>query len=276
MNPFDIFLVNPIFNLLVAIYKVLEATSIPGALGFAIIALTAILKITTWPLTKNQLESTKKMADLKPHIERIKKEHGHDKVKHQEEITKLYKEHGINPLASCLPMIIQILPFFALYNVLSKIVSINGTDALAKINERLYIAALHLQNSPSTDFFGLNLAAKPAQWREIGILILAVPLITALFQLVQSQMMLPHKEPKDSPPAGGKDVEKKEEDMSAQIQSQMALFMPATMAWVAYSFPIGLSLYLNTFTILGIIQQYKLAGTGALTKYLPKKLKRLI
>lgn len=272
MNPFDIFLANPIFNLLVAIYKVLEAASIPGALGFAIIILTAILKTATWPLTKNQLESTKKMADLKPHIERIKKEHGHDKVKHQEEITKLYKEHGINPLASCLPMIIQILPFFALYNVLSKIVSINSADALAKINERLYTAALHLQNPPSTDFFGLNLAAKPAQWREIGILILAIPLITALFQLVQSQMMLPHKEPKDK----AKDIEKKEEDMSAQIQSQMALFMPATMAWVAYSFPIGLALYLNTFTIIGIIQQYKLAGTGALTKYLPKKLKRLI
>ena len=105
MNPFEVFLTTPILNLLIAIFKVLASIGVPGALGLSIIALTAIIRLALWPLTSSQLRSTQKMAALKPHLDRIKVEHGHDKIRHQQEVSKLYKEHGVNPLAGCLPVL---------------------------------------------------------------------------------------------------------------------------------------------------------------------------
>lgn len=268
MNPFDLLLINPLFNLLIAIYKVLTAISIPGALGFAIILLTIIIRLLVWPLTTSQLKSTQKMAALKPHLDRIKAEHGHDKLKHQQEITKLYKEHGVNPLSGCLTAILQAVPFFALYNVLIKVVQVNSGDVLAKINERLYSPYLHLSGVPNTDFLGLDLAVKPSQWREVGLFILLLPIATAVLQFVLSKMMSPAQ---TNLPVGKVEGKGDLQDTMTQVQSQMVLFIPATLAYVAYIFPVGLSLYLNTFTVIGIVQQYRINGPGGLSKYLPEK-----
>ncbi|MEK9147110.1 MAG: YidC/Oxa1 family membrane protein insertase [Patescibacteria group bacterium] len=267
MNPFDLLFVNPLFNLLIAIYKGLAAAAIPGALGFAIILLTIIIRLLVWPLTASQLKSTQKMAALKPHLDRIKAEHGHDKVRHQQEITKIYKEHGVNPLSGCLTAILQAVPFFALYNVLIKIVQVNSGDALAKINERLYLPLLHLKEIPNTDFLGLDLATKPSQWREVGLLILLIPIATGVLQFILSKMMAPTSAKLPVKVDGKQNIE----DTMSQVQSQMVLFIPATLAYVAYTFPLGLSLYLNTFTVIGIVQQYLIAGPGGLSKYLPEK-----
>ena len=260
MNPFEVFLTTPILNLLVALYKALNAIYLPGALGFAIILLTVIVRMILWPLTTSQLKSSQKMAALKPHLDRIKAEHGHDKVRHQQEVNKLYKEHGVNPLAGCLPLLLQIPVFIALYNVLLKIVQVNG-DFLAGINQRLYSPFLYLESVPDVSFF---------EWQQIGILLLAIPIITGLLQFIQSKMLSPAKPPVKVQP------EKKEgkgelEDSMAAMQSQMILIMPVMIAFFSYGFPVGLSLYWNTFTIIGIIQQYKISGPGGLNKYLPKQ-----
>jgi len=269
MNPFEVFLTTPILNLLVALYKALNAIYLPGALGFAIILLTVIVRMILWPLTTSQLKSSQKMAALKPHLDRIKAEHGHDKVRHQQEVNKLYKEHGVNPLAGCLPLLLQIPVFIALYNVLLKIVQVNG-DFLAGINQRLYPPFLYLESVPDVSFFGFNLSSKPNEWQQIGILLLAIPIITGLLQFIQSKMLSPVKPPVKVQP------EKKEgkgelEDSMAAMQSQMILIMPVMIAFFSYGFPVGLSLYWNTFTIIGIIQQYKISGPGGLNKYLPRQ-----
>jgi len=265
MNPFDVFLTNPILNLLIAIYKVLEALNFPGSLGFAIILLTSVIRFALWPLTSSQLKSTQKMAELKPHLQRIKSEHGHDKVKHQEEVTKLYKEHGVNPLAGCLPLLLQIPVFIALYNVLLKTVQFQG-DLLTTINSKLYFSALHLSKIPDTSFLGFNLADKPNQWQELGFIILIFPVFTGLTQLIQSKMIATASPKPQKTGDGKQDLE----DSMAQVQSQMTLIMPLMIAFFSYGFPLGLSLYWNTFTIIGIIQQYVIAGAGSLNKYLPE------
>src|SRR3989304_878501 len=128
MNPFDVFLPQPILNILLIFYKLLDAINVPWALGFAIILLTVVVRMAVWPLTSSQLKSAQKMAQLKPHLSRLKEKHGHDKTRHQQEITRLYKEHGVNPLAGCLPLILQIPVFIALYQVLLKIVDFNKAD----------------------------------------------------------------------------------------------------------------------------------------------------
>lgn len=269
MNPFQIFLVNPILNLLIAIFKGLDALSIPGSLGLSIIILTAIIRFALWPLTSSQLKSTQKMAALKPHLDRIKAEHGHDKARHQEEISKLYKEHGVNPLAGCLPLLLQLPVFFALYNVLNHVVRTDGSDFISAINSKLYFQFLQLDKAPNTSFLGFSLHNKPNEWHQIGIFILLVPLVTGALQFFQSKMMT-------APPPAKSAIKKADgkedmEDTMAQVSSQMTFLMPAMIAFFSYGFPLGLSLYWNTFTIIGIIQQYIISGAGSLNQYLPKK-----
>lgn len=272
MNPFDTFLINPILNLLIAIYTMIHGLGLPGALGLSIIAISVLIRLVLWPLTSAQLRSTQKMAALKPHLDRIKSEHGHDKLRHQQEVSKLYKEHGVNPLAGCLPLLLQLPIFIALYNVLIKILEFDKTDFLININSRLYFPSFHLADKPDTSFLGYSLSTAPNQWTQVGFVILLVPVITGLLQFIQSKMM--------TPPSGGKALVKKEnkkgdmEETMSQVQSQMLYIMPAMIAFFSYGFPVGLSLYWNTFTIIGIIQQYIISGPGALNKYLPKSLQK--
>ena len=273
MNPFDVLLTTPILNLLVALFKIIDTIGIPGALGLAIIVLTIIIRLGLWPLTTAQLKSTQKMAALKPHLARIKAEHGHDKVRHQQEVASLYKEHGVNPVAGCLPLLLQMPVFFALYNVLLKIVEFGKADFLTSINSRLYSKSLYLENIPETGFFGFNLSAKPSDWQSAGALILLIPILTGLFQFIQSKMLTPQTNAQTLAKLTDKNTKEKEslEDTMAQVQSQMTFIMPAMIAFFSYGFPVGLSLYWNTFTIVGIVQQYVITGAGALNKYLPEK-----
>lgn len=275
MNIFDLLLINPFLNALIFIYHLLDAAKIPGALGFSIIILTLVIRLALWPLTTSQLKSTKKMAELKPHLDRIKKEHGSDKVRHQQEISSLYKEHGINPLAGCLPLLLQIPIFIALYQVLIKFVSLNSNELVNSINEKIYIASLRLTEIPNTNFFGLNLATKPDEWSSVGFLILLVPIITGALQFVQSKMLIPQNDQKTKRPEKkeGKSKESMEDTM-ASMQSQMALIMPFMIAFFSYTLQSGLALYWNTFTIIGIVQQYKILGAGSLNKYLPEKYRK--
>lgn len=282
MNPFDLFLTTPILNLLIIFYQLLSAVSVPGALGFSIILLTVTIRMLLWPLTSAQLKSAAKMAALKPHLEQIKATHGHDKIRHQEEVTKLYKDHGVNPLAGCLPILLQIPVFIALYNTLLKIVELKG-DFLTDINNRLYSFVPHLDKIPDTSFANFNLSAKPSDWQQAGFFLLAIPVLTGVFQFIQSKMMMPASTAKQGAPASknqsAKLPAKKEdkanlEDTMSQMQSQMVFLMPAMIAFFSYGFPVGLSLYWNTFTIIGIVQQYLISGAGAFNKYLPESLRK--
>ncbi len=276
MNLFDTLLINPILNLLIVFYGLLNAAHIPGSLGLAIITLTVIIRLSLWPLTAAQLKSSKKMAELKPHLQRIKEIHGKDKVRHQQEVSNLYKEHGINPLSGCLPLVLQMPIFIALYQVLLKFVNLNSADLLSGINNRIYINALKLQDIPNTSFFGLNLSTKPNEWATAGAFLLIIPAITGALQFLQSRMLVAdEKKPTQKVQKKNSGNKESMEDSMAQMQSQMAFIMPAMIAFFAYGFPIGLALYWNTFTIIGIIQQYKIMGAGSLNKYLPEKWRKI-
>ena len=268
---YNTFLQDPLLNVLVIIFQILNSAGIPGALSIAVVALTVIIRMALWPLTSKQLKSSQKMAELRPHLDKIKKDHGHDKVRHQQEVTKLYKDHGVNPAAGCLPLLFQLPVFIALYQTLLDIVEFEKADFLASINDKLYFPSFHLKEIPNTSFFGFKLEQQPSDWQQVGIVILLVPIITGGLQFIQSKMMSPQK-PKNAL-VKKEDEKKKEslEDSMAQMQSQMIFIMPAMIAFFSYGFPLGLSLYWNTFTVIGIIQQYKVAGAGSLNKYLPKK-----
>jgi YidC/Oxa1 family membrane protein insertase len=182
---------------------------------------------------------------------------------------KLYKEFGVNPAAGCLPVLVQLPLIWALYQVLQLIVK-PGTAVLTQINHMLYSDSLRLTSPWDTTFFGLPLAQNPSHLLStVGPVILLIPIITGVSQFIQTKMML-NPQPQVAGAKLVKKGEKKQEDFATAFQSQSLYIFPIMIAFFSYSFPIGISLYWNTFTVFGIIQQYKISGLGGLKEWTDK------
>ena len=108
----NLILYQPLFNLLMIFYNFLGQN-----MGLAIIAVTLLVRIILMPLTGKSLRAQKKMTALKPHLDKIKKDHGHDQKLMAKKTMELYQQHGVNPVTSCLPLLIQFPIFIALYRV---------------------------------------------------------------------------------------------------------------------------------------------------------------
>jgi len=266
----EIVFIWPILNLLIGFYNLFLFLHFPWALAFAIIALTILVRLILWPLTKTQLESAKKLAALKPHLDGLKQRHGHDKVRLQQEQMKLYKEHGVNPAAGCLPLLLQLPIFIALYQVLLRVLNSGSGGGMIETLNRGLLPFLKLNAAPNASLFGLNLAQRPADLFGSTPVILLIPLITGGLQFIQSKMMTPHRQSNIAKKETGEEKSDMEKTME-QVQGQMVFLMPAMIAFFAFGFPIGLSLYWNVFTIFGIIQQYLVSGFGSLAEWLPIK-----
>ena len=255
-NIFNTVFVFPILNLLVALYKLFLIVRIPGAFGFSIIALTMLVRGLFNPFFKQQMETARKMADLKPHLDKLSVKHKNDQKQLQAEQLKLYQREGINPASGCLFMIIQIPIFIALYQTLSLFL-VNGNKAVMDINRALYSPMLKI-GSFDAWFFGLNLTTSPKQSGHWYYLL--IPLITAFLQYLQAQSTMPQAA---SVPAEDKKIVKAEdakkdstggEDFQKAMNTQMKYLFPVMIGWFAYSLPVGLSLYWNIFSLFSIVQ----------------------
>ena len=260
-------LIWPIVNILIAFYKFFEWLHVPGPLGFAIIGMTITIRFLLYPLMQAQLKSAKKMSNLKPHLDALNAKHKDDKKKLQQAQLDLYKQHGVNPAAGCLPLLIQMPVLIALYNVFYQVLG-NGnlTNLVTEINAILYTPLIRLTQLDLT-FFGVNLGLKPEAFQTQGWWLLSVPIITGLLQFWQSKLMLPAMSnttpakrdlaPRDNT-TNDKSKEKKEEkkeDTMGDMQKQMAMITPIMFGFFAFQFPLGLSLYWNVFGLFGIMQQ---------------------
>lgn len=262
MNIFDIILINPILNVMVAIYQLLTTLHIPSAVGFSIILLTVVIRLILYPFMHQSLRQQKKMQQLTPHINKLKEKHKNDAKRLQMEQMALFKEHGVNPAAGCLVMIVQIPILIGLYNVLLRAVR---STSLNDINNRIYFPGMKLHHMWDTTFFGIPLSHTPSQLlHQVGFGILVVAVITGALQLIQSKMMM-------MPKADAPKPEKKsdEPDFATAFQTQSMYLLPVMVGFFSFSLPFGLSLYWNTLTIFGIIQQYIISGWGGLVDWLP-------
>ena len=255
VNLWNQILVWPIVNVLIAFYKLFEFLHVPGPLGFAVIGLTVVIRLILYPLMAAQLRSAKKMAAIKPHMDALSIKHKGDKKALQEAQMALYKEHGVNPAAGCLPLLIQMPVLIALYNVFYQVLNnSNLVKVMGDINKIVYWPALKISNL-DLNFFGLNLAVKPSQFATHGYLLLLVPVITAALQYWQTKLMMPATpKPTGAKALAGKE-EKQPDDMAADMQKQMAIITPLMFGYFAYTFPLGLALYWNVFGLFGIMQQ---------------------
>jgi YidC/Oxa1 family membrane protein insertase len=262
MNIFYIFLIQPITNILAAFYKLFVMLHIPYPLGFSLIALTVLIRAIFTPLYSKQIKTSQKMQLISKHAAKIREIHKDDKKKQQEEMLKLYKEHGINPASGCLLMLIQLPILWSLYSVMLSTLSANSPAAIQKLNNMLYSPFLTI-HSWDTYFFGIPLFEKPSKLFIHSPLIILIPLITGLLQFILSAMMMPAEE-------AAPNKKEQKDDFQSAFQTQSLFIFPAMIAFSSYILPVGLSLYWNTFTIFGILHQYKLGMTGKLGTFLEK------
>lgn len=261
-NIFNSLVLIPILNILMALYNLLLSLKVPGALGFSLILLTVLIRIVLYPLTNAQLKNAQQLSKLKPQLDKLGQQYKNDKQQLHAEQLKLYKQSGVNPTAGCLPLLLQMPILIGLYNLFFQILTNSQIDAVIEsINKAVYFPILKI-STLDLSFFGLSLTHKPSEWQKVGWWFLLIPVITAALQYWQTKMMIPAAQ-SNSKTAVEKiqkveDGKKKEEDMGAMMQKQMGIMMPLMIGFFAYSFPLGLSLYWNTFTIFGIIQQHQL------------------
>ncbi|MBO7721246.1 MAG: YidC/Oxa1 family insertase periplasmic-domain containing protein [Kiritimatiellae bacterium] len=191
--------------------------------GVAIILLTILVRIMFWPLTRKSTEGMKKMQEIQPLMKELQKKFKDNPQRLQQETWALYKEKKVNPLSSCLPMLIQIPVFIALFNVLRSAVELRYAPFL-------WIGDLSEPEALFADWFpfgGLNL----------------LPILMAVTTALQSAF---------TPTSG-----------DAKQQRMMMIFMPAMMLVMFYSFPSALSLYWFLSNIFSIVQMWLIRREAA-------------
>jgi YidC/Oxa1 family membrane protein insertase len=136
------FLAKPLMMVLNFFYKYIHNY------GVAIILLTILIKLIFYPLTQKSYESMKKMKDLQPHIMRIKEQYKNDKAKLNQEIMQLYKKYKVNPFGGCLPMVIQIPVFFALYKALLNSIELRHAPFISYIpfTDKIWLVDLSIKD----------------------------------------------------------------------------------------------------------------------------------
>lgn len=209
---------KPIFWLLMALFKTV------GNFGVAIILLTLIVRGIMFPVAQRQFASMASMRAIQPKMKALQERYKSDKQKLQEETMKLYREEGVNPLAGCLPIFLQIPVFFALYKVLTLAVEMRHQPFALWIHDLSAPDPLHILN-----LFGL-LPFTPPSFLGIGILAL----------LLGVTMWLQFKLNPASPDP---------------VQQQVFAIMPWMMMFVMAPFAAGLLIYWITSNILTIAQQ---------------------
>jgi YidC/Oxa1 family membrane protein insertase len=215
---------------LVALYDQLAAVGL-NSWGLGIILFTIVVKTLTLPLTLKSMRSMKRMQALQPHLQQLQKQHKNDKEKLMQEQMSLYREHGVNPVAGCLPMLVQMPVWLALYGALSHLATdLNRFPEFAQ-------PFLWIPNLGQPEFLMENF---PYQLPILAIL-------TGVTQWMTTRMsMQPTSDPQQ------------------QMMNQMMQFMPIMFLFFSLSVPAGLVLYWVTSNIYQMVQQYFLTGWGQL------------
>ncbi len=190
--------------------------------GIAIIILTILIKGVLWPLGSKSYKSMSEMKKIQPLMKEIREKYKNDKKKMNEEVMSLYRTYKINPLGGCLPMVVQLPVFFALYRMLYQAIELRHAPFFLWIDDL---------SAPDRLFnFGFSI---PFMEPPYGVPVLTI--IMGATMLLQQKM---------SPPMGD------------PTQAKMMMFMPLIFTVIFINFSAGLVLYWLVNNILSISQQY--------------------
>lgn len=190
---FEVFIVKPIFNLLVAIYSLLPGHNF----GIAIIIFTIVVRFLMWPLVRKQLHQSRLMRELQPELKRIKKAASGDRAKEGLMMQELYKERGINPFGSIGILIVQLIILIGLYSGLKRVVDDPGQIISYSYSWLQQFGWLNQLAADLSKFdatlFGLVDLTKPALAQAGGVYWPAMLLVigSAVIQYFQSGQLMP-------------------------------------------------------------------------------------
>ena len=232
---FLFFLTRPIFMVIEFFYGIL------GNFGLAILALTLTVRLIMFPLANKAYESMSKMRNLQPKMEEIKKKFPDDAAKQQQETMALYQREKINPLAGCLPLLLQIPVFYAVYKMLTVTIEMRHAPFFGWLRDLSAADPTTIWNlfglipwDPSTaPMIGNLLVSHPGGGFSLGLSILAI--IYGATMWLQMAMSPPAPDP---------------------VQRKIFQFMPVIFTFIMVNFPAGLLLYWGWSNVLTIFQQY--------------------
>ena len=261
MNIFVVILVQPLANGLMLFYRVLGQN-----LGVAILGFSLFLIFLLRPLTKPYLQSMKKIRELEPEINKLKKKYGKDKMAFSEAQADLYKERKINPAAGCLPYLLQFAVLIALFNVFTSALSPGG-DAILKINKLLYPALRFSENQVlNTRFLYLDIS-RPDTFNIPGIPF-GLPgfflLLATIAQFLSVKITTPYLSAEEK---AAKSTKSDTDDMQVTMQKSMTYTLPLMTLIFGLRFPSGLALYWLVFSVVNVWQQVSMSGWGSLTPF---------
>lgn len=229
-------LTRPILNLLLWLYDV-----IPGQdIGIAIILLTILVKAVLYPFAVQQIKQQRALQALQPKMDEIRKRLKDDKETQAKEIMALYKSEKVNPAASCLPLLIQLPVFIALYHALQSGLASQGLSQLYPF----------VPNPGHVDptLLGFVDLANPNY-------VLAI--VAGLVQYIQTrQIIKPPGAITPPPPEVNHKKGTEDESMAAMMNKQMMYIMPIMTVVIGFSLPGGLTLYWLTMGALTVLQQW--------------------
>lgn len=188
--------------------------------GAAIILMTILINIILYPLTIKRIKSTREMQALQPKIARLKERYRDDPQRMNKELMKLYKEHGINPMGGCWPMLLQIPIFLALFNMLREAIELRGAHFI-----------LWIKDLSEPDTLGMI--------PGIGIPIRVLPILMGISMFYQQRISMISADPQ---------------------QSRYMKYLPLIFTFIFFGFPSGLVLYWLTSNLLTILQQYLMSS----------------
>lgn len=270
MSLFDTLVVQPIFNLLVAIYGLIPG----GDFGIALIVFTILVRIIMWPLVKKQLHQTKVMRTIQPELKKIKakaqaeaKANGTDPRQLEGRLMmELYRERGVNPFGSIGLLLIQLPIFIALFRVIQIITTEREKIAAYTYGflEQLGPIA-HIINDPKHEFneslLGIvSLTAKAVDGNQFYFPLILMAAVAAVLQYVQAKQVTPEpaseQRLRDMFAASAKGKEVDQADVSALMSRRMIIIFPFLTFIVAIYFPGALVLYYAVTSGVAVIQQH--------------------
>ena len=204
---------RPLFWLLKFFYNVM------GNYGWAIIVLTIVTRIPFIPLINKGQKSMKKLQEIQPHMTALKEKYKNDPQKMQKEVMEIYRKHKVNPMGGCLPMLIQMPVFFALYKILLIAIELRGTPFIWWIKDL---------SAPDRLPIGIQIP-------YVGDGIPVLTLLMGASMFIQQKMTPSAMDPK---------------------QAKMMMLMPVIFTFMFLTFPSGLVIYWLVSNVLGIVQQY--------------------
>jgi YidC/Oxa1 family membrane protein insertase len=266
-DPFNLisWLFTPLFQAFFIVLVLLDKAT--GNIAIAIVLMTLLLRIVLIPIFRRQTVSTKRSQLLAPELREIQKRFKGDRLKAQEAQKQLYAERGINPLAGCLPALLQILLLIPMYSVFSQGLQNYNPQAMLDIFG-FRIVDMQCDPAPLLNELGhvlnpcLNPVAFGVNWGvpEVflgtagslfsGLSLLAI--ISAFLQLITSRMALPVAN------------QAMADDPNVRIQRQMAFLFPFISLTYGSILPAGLFLYWIVSTLFSIVQQYLIIGWGGM------------